>query len=144
VTDEGAIDDKSVKTEGSARVVPIHSELIRLGFFDYRGELKTLGETRLFPTAERDQRGHFGEASRFFGRYFVRIGVKVDRSTNFHSFRHGVADAFRRAGYLDEQFAMLLGHTEGTTTGRYGILPQGELTHRQRMIEAITYPGLKI
>ncbi len=39
---------------------------------------------------------------------------------------------------------MLLGHTEGTTTGRYGILPQGELTHRQRMIEAINYPGLTL
>ncbi len=147
VTDEedaDGPDEKSIKTEGSARVVPIHPELIRLGLLDYREQLKARGETRLFPTAERDTRGHFGEASRFFGRYFAKIGVKIDRTTNFHSFRHGVADAFRRAGYLDEQFAMLLGHTEGTTTGRYGILPQGELMRRKEMIDSIDYPGLNL
>ncbi len=96
------------------------------------------------PTTERDTRGHFSEPSRFFRKYFAKIGVKVDRSTNFHSFRHTVTDAFRRAGYLDEQHAMLLGHTEGTTTGRYGILPEGELMHRKAMIDAIAYPGLEL
>jgi integrase len=144
ITPEGAPEEKSVKTEGSARVVPVHPELLRLGVLDYRSEMKARGETRLFPTAERDVRGHFGGPSRFFGRYLARIGVKVDRSTNFHSFRHGVADAFRRAGYLDEQFGLLLGHTEGTTTGRYGILSQGELLHRKAMIDAIAYPDLAI
>jgi integrase len=80
----GAGDDKSVKTEGSARVVPVHPELIRRGILDHHSEIKARRGTRLFATAERDTRGHFGEASRFFGRYFTKIGVKVDRSTNFH------------------------------------------------------------
>lgn len=142
ITPEGATDDKSVKTEGSARVVPVHPELIRLGLLDYHAEQKTAGETRLFPTAERDTRGHFGEPSRFFGRYFEKIGVKVDNTTKFHSLRHGVTDAFRRAGYLDEEFGMLLGHTAGTTTGRYGVMPEGDLTRRKKLIDAIAYPGL--
>ena len=38
VTEEGD-GDKSVKTAGSMRVVPVHSELIKLGFIDYVGEL---------------------------------------------------------------------------------------------------------
>jgi integrase len=138
ITPEGS-DDKTVKTEGSARVVPVHPRLIELGLLDYREKIKERGDTRLFPTATRDTRGHFGAASRFFGKYFERIGVKGDRSANFHSFRHGVADAFRRAGYLDEQFGLLLGHTGGTTTGRYGMLPQGELLQRKAMIDAIIY-----
>jgi hypothetical protein len=48
----------------------------------------------------------------------------------------------RRSGYLDEQFNMLLGHTKPTTTGRYGIVPQGGLSERVKMIEAVEFPGL--
>jgi hypothetical protein len=61
---------------------------------------------------------------------------------NFHSFRHGIADAFRTAGYMDEQFNVLLGHTKATTTGTYGIVPQGILSERVKMIEAVSFQGL--
>ena len=61
---------------------------------------------------------------------------------NFHSFRHGIADAFRSAGYLDEQFNVLLGHTKATTTGTYGIVPQGILSERVKMIEAVRFDRL--
>jgi hypothetical protein len=37
---------------------------------------------------------------------------------------------------------MLLGHTKATTTGRYGILPEGILSERVKMIEAAAFPGL--
>ncbi|RQH14944.1 site-specific integrase [Bradyrhizobium sp. RP6] len=132
-------DEKSTKTEGSKRVVPVHSKLIELGFIDYHASLAARGEQRLFPEAERDKRGYFGEASKFFNGYFKAVGVKVDRRVNFHSFRHNVADAFRAAGYLDEQHGVLLGHTKASTTGRYGVLPEGPLRDRTAMIEAISY-----
>lgn len=142
VTPEGA-DGKSVKTAGSARVVPVHSRLIELGFINYHKRMVARGETQLFPELEPDTRGHFSRTpSRFFAGYFQDIGVKVDKSRNFHSFRHSAADAFRRAGFMDETFAPLLGHTKGSTTGLYGVVPQGILSQRVEMIEAISYPGL--
>lgn len=61
-----------------------------------------------------------------------------------YSFRHGAADALRRAGFLDEQFGFILGHTAGTMTQRYGTLPQGMLEQRVELINAIAYPGLDI
>jgi integrase len=130
---------KSTKTDGSMRVVPMHSRLIELGFLDYHASVAARGEQRLFPEAERDKRGYFGEASKFFNGYFKAVGVKVDRRVNFHSFRHNVTDAFRAAGYLDEQHGVLLGHTKASTTGRYGVLPEGPLRDRVRMIEAVRY-----
>lgn len=140
ITEEGS-EEKSTKTGGSMRVVPVHSKLIELGLLDYHAAIVERGETRLFPEIEQDARGYFsGEPSAFFNDYFRKIGVKVDRKRNFHSFRHGIADAFRAAGYLDEQFNVLLGHTKATTTGKYGILPQGILSHRVEMIEAISFP----
>lgn len=131
---------KSTKTGGSMRVVPVHSELIKLGFLDYHAAMVARGEAQLFPELKPDTRGFFSRTpSRFFAGYFKRIGVKADKRHNFHSFRHGVADAFRRAGYMDETFGPLLGHTKATTTGRYGVLPEGPLRDRVTMIEAVRY-----
>jgi integrase len=141
ITEEGSA-FKSTKTAGSMRVVPIHSELIKLGLLDYHAGMIAAGETQLFPQLKPDARGFIsGGSSAFFNDYFRAIGVKVDKRVNFHSFRHGIADAFRSAGYLDEQFNVLLGHTRATTTGTYGILPQGILSQRAEMIEAIKFGG---
>ncbi|MDH2384818.1 site-specific integrase [Bradyrhizobium sp. CER78] len=145
ITEDGEVDDdgspvKSAKTRGSQRVVPVHSELIKLGLLEYHTAMIARGEKQLFPEIKPDTRGFFsGVPSTFFNDYFRAIGVKVDRKVNFHSFRHGIADAFRAAGYMDEQFNVLLGHTKATTTGKYGILPQGILSQRVEMIEAVRF-----
>lgn len=144
VTREGSI-HKSVKTAGSERVIPVHSELFKVGLFDYHAAIKKAGHEHLFPEIRPDARGFYsGTPSSFWGDYVSAIGVKVDKTLNFHSFRHGIADAFRRAGYLDEQFAVLLGHTKASTTGRYGIMAQGVLSDRLKMIEAVNYPELDL
>jgi integrase len=119
-------------------------DYIKCGFLDYHAKMKRAGEKQLFPEIERDKRGQIsGKPSRFFGRYFAKIGVKVDRRQNFHSFRHGVADALRRAGHLDAEFDFLLGHTS-TQTGHYGVISQGDLDRRVRLIESIAYEGLDL
>ncbi|GGA78043.1 integrase [Brucella endophytica] len=144
ITEEGE-GDKSVKTEGSMRVVPVHKELVKLGFLDYHAGMKKAGQTRLFPLAERNSRGQMiADFSREFGRYLIRLGMKNGRGLSLYSFRHGAADALRRAGYLDENFGFILGHTKASTTGIYGILPQGILEQRLELVNAIAYPGLKI
>lgn len=140
-TDEG----KSVKTAGSMRVLPIHPQLIKLGFLDYHAQRVKEGGAALFPGAVRNSRGQMlADFSREFGRYLQRIGLKEGRGLSLYSFRHGVTDALRRAGYLDREFGFILGHTEASTTGRYGILPQGMLDQRAALINAIEYPNLSL
>lgn len=142
---EGGDDRKSVKTRGSERVVPIHSQLIRLGFLEYRTAVEVTGESRLFPEIKPDARGFIsGTPSGFYSDLFRRIGVKTDARLNFHSFRHTAADAFRRAGFRDEEFGMLLGHVKASMTQRYGTLREGPLKQRLEMIEGLSYPGLPI
>ncbi|MER9210055.1 DUF6538 domain-containing protein [Mesorhizobium sp. M0771] len=144
ITTEGE-GDKSVKTEGSMRVVPIHDELIRLGFIKYRDGMEAAGHKRLFPEAKRNSRGQMvAEFSREFGRYLTRLGMKTGRGLSLYSFRHGAADALRRAGHLDEHFGFILGHTAGTMTGRYGIMPQGMLAQRVALVNSIAYPKLEL
>lgn len=144
ITTEGE-GDKSVKTAGSMRVVPVHPELIKLGFISYRNGMERTGNSRLFPEAKRNSRGQMiAEFSREFGRYLTRINLKNGRGLSLYSFRHGAADAFRRAGHLDEQFGYILGHTSGSMTGRYGNLPQGMLQQRVELVNSIAYPGLQL
>ncbi|SEH23565.1 site-specific integrase [Rhizobium sp. NFR12] len=142
ITTEGD-GEKSVKTAGSMRVVPVHPELIKLGFLDYHAKTKETGDKRLFPFAERNDRGQMiADFSRDFPRYLTKIGLKDGRGLSLYSFRHGAADALRRAGFLDEQFGFILGHTSGTMTQRYGTLPQGMLEDRVKLVNSIAYPGL--
>lgn len=144
VTREGD-ETKTVKTKGSQRVIPVHPELERLGLTAYHAQRVAAGDRRMFPEIKSDARDHLsGHFSRFWGRYIARIGVKEDASVNFHSFRHGMADALRRAGYRDEEFGFLLGHTQATTTGRYGILSEGDLEQRCKMIDAVNFDGLDL
>lgn len=144
VTREGD-PNKRTKTKGSQRVIPVHPELIRLGFLAYHAKAAKAGQARLFPDVKPDSRGFLsGNVSREWGRYLARIGLKEDASVNFHSFRHGLADAFRRAGYRDEEFAMMLGHGSTGTTGRYGVLREGEMTRLGQMIDAVSFPGLDL
>jgi integrase len=144
-------DDKSVKTEGSDRVVPVHPKLLEIGLIEHRVKMKEAGETKLFPGIEQDARGFWsGEPSKFLNKYLRQIRVKTDRTLNVHSFRHSAADAFRRAGYRNEQFAMLLGHTRASMTRNYGdygrdgnISPE-DLSMRAMMINAVKYEGLQM
>ncbi|MHA6685092.1 DUF6538 domain-containing protein [Mesorhizobium sp. A556] len=145
ITEEGE-GDKSVKTRGSMRVVPVHPELIRLGFLKYRDGMETAGHSRLFPEAKRNSRGQMvADFSRDFGRYLKRLGLTNGRGLSLYSFRHGATDAMRRAGYLDEQFGpIVLGHASASMTGRYGVMPQGMIEQRVEFVNSIAYPGLDL
>jgi len=108
-TDDDDESVKSVKTEGSRRVVPVHQELVKLGFLDYLAETKRAGHARLFPLAARNSRGQMiADFSREFGRYLGKIGLKKGRGISLYSFRHGAFDALRRAGYLASLQPLLL------------------------------------
>ncbi len=147
ITNEGddTAEGKSLKTAGSMRVVPVHPELIRLGLLRYHEQRLKDGGTALFPGAKRNERGQMlFDLSREFGRYMTRIGLKQGRGLSLYSFRHGATDALRRAGFLDAQIGIILGHGEPTMTGKYGIIPQGPLQQRVELIESISYPGLKL
>lgn len=137
-------DEKSVKTNGSMRVIPVHSELVQMGFIDYHNEMSSAGETKLFPNAERNERGQMvADFSRDFNRYLSRIGLKNGRGLSLYSFRHGFIDALRRADYLDNEIGFLVGHTSHTMTAQYGCIQQGTLAKRVKMVAAVSYPDFQ-
>ncbi len=138
-------EEQRLKTKGSQRIVPVHSQLVELGIVDHLEQVRKQGHRWLFPEITPCSRStRSGKMSDFYRKYVKRIGVKTDKSVNFHSFRHSFADALRRAGHLDSQFAFLLGHTQNNVTGRYGSLTEGDIERRTKLVESVTYPDLDL
>ena len=88
-----------MKTEAARRLVPLHSELLRLGFFDYVQDIAAKGKNRIFPEISKEK--HWGTtASKWFTRYRRKVGVpdldNLGRAKVFHSFRKTVVTQLRQ------------------------------------------------
>jgi integrase len=112
-------DGRRVKNRGSERRVPLHPQLLRLGFLNFVQAQREAGHARLFPELKPDRHG---KLTRLWGkryRYFARsVGVTDPRKT-FHSFRHGFKDA-ARAVMPEEHHDAITGHSNGSVGRSYG------------------------
>ena len=137
--DEG----KRVKTESSHRKVPLHPEVIRLGFLEYVEERRCSECQRVFPDLRPDRNGVLtGNWSKWWGRYAREHGI-TDKRKVFHSFRHTFKTACRAAGIPEEIHDALTGHSRGGVGQSYGEhgLPLSVLAPE---LARIRFPGLKI
>jgi integrase len=141
---------RSVKTEASLRAVPIHPELIRIGFMDFvEHERASDGQSaRLFPHLRQGSKGGYGEAfSKWFGRYKRSLGINNEQSV-FHSFRHGFKDALRAASVNEDVNDALTGHSGGNPVARgYGwddMVRRFGFSTLNAAVEKAQYPGLDL
>jgi integrase len=121
---------QKVKNLGSNRRVPIHSELVRLGFIAYASKAKKEGRYRIFDKLVADKYGtETAQFSKWFNRYLrITCGVN-DKRMVFHSFRHTFKDFCRAAEItVGDQ---LTGHVSGSVGDSYGAdnYPLGPLVN---------------
>ena len=141
---------RSVKTERSVRAIPVHSELIRIGFLDFVDHVRrSCGQSaRLFPKLTPGPKGGFGEAfSKWFGRYKRKLGI-TNPSSVFHSFRHGFKDALRAASVNEDINDALTGHSGGNSVARgYGwkeMVRRFGFPTLSEAMEKVRYSGLDL
>ena len=119
---EAGAPDKSVKNAGSTRYVPLHKDLITLGFLSYLESLESSG--RLFPKLKRIGDGRYafrvGDwlADYFRGKLDVAHEVKA-----LHAFRHTFKTQARLAGIPKDVADIINGHSSGDVSGSYGEYP---------------------
>ncbi|WP_269537029.1 DUF6538 domain-containing protein [Cerasicoccus fimbriatus] len=112
--------NKRVKNRYSIRKVPLHRDVIQLGFIDYVAKMKLAGEQWLFP----DLKPYQGRRTHYFSRWVntylrTHCGVEDTRKV-FHSFRHTFKDLCRNTMIPDDINDALTGHSRKTTGGKYG------------------------
>ncbi len=141
---------KRVKTDASERVVPVHPEVLRLGFLDYVAARRRADgqDAWLFPSVSPDKgRAGVPAWSQWFGRYLRSTGV-IDKAKVFHSFRHTVKDALRRGRADHEIREALIGHAQASTVswgyGASAMLSRFGAAALSDAVNRISYPGLDL
>ncbi|WP_424984459.1 site-specific integrase [Microbulbifer sp. S227A] len=114
ITDEGD-DTKSVKSKAGRRNVPLHSELIRLGFLDFVDSRRN--GRRLFPDYSYSANGGYGRAlGRWCNESFLpKLGVKKPGLV-FHSLRHTVVTRLSQADVPEPIVQCIVGHARSGVT----------------------------
>lgn len=119
---------KSLKTEVSKRVIPVHPALIELGFVSFvEGRKRELGggSAVLFDDVVYSEKHHYRRpVSRWFNetdRAFKRKFLSAERADkmHFHHFRHTwIQQAQDQARVVDKLSKEMRGHTSDTATSR--------------------------
>lgn len=141
--DDGEDSDKRVKTEAGERFVPVHPEVIALGFLDFVADARKRKATRLFPDLPIGANGYASDPfSKWFGRFLEKAGA-ARPGTSFHSFRHSYRDALREAG-VSLQAARALGGW-ADTGGADALYGEGlRPSTLRKEIEKVAFPGLDL
>jgi integrase len=118
----GSPNAKHVKSAAGIRKVPLHPDLLDLGFKEFviRRAKHRKSTERLF---HRIAFGSDGQASTVFSKWFARFLDKAglnDPALVFHSFRHNAEDAFRNANQQQYVIDRIIGHSDAATSAGYG------------------------
>jgi len=135
-------DDKRLKNETSRRSIPIHQDLLTLGFLVYVRNMREAGHTRLFPGLLLGPNGysHYFVSRHFSGsKGWLRKQLPtLEKGMAFHSFRHLFASMLKNAEEPERLIEELMGHKHNSLSmGRYGKPYKMEI--RQRAINNIKY-----
>jgi integrase len=137
---------RTLKTKSTARTLPLHPELIRIGFLCFVDSRRTEGEDAwLFPSIAPDTTGA-AAWSKWFGRYLDVLGITDERKV-FHSFRHNAKDALRAAGVQEDLNDAITGHagrTVGSTYGTKRVLARYGMTRVVEAVASVRYPNLDL
>lgn len=100
--------DKRLKTASSERTVPVHPDLLTLGFMEFVAGRRRAGEAKLFGEVGMGATGYRSTTfSAWFARFVSKAGAS-SKKTCFHRLRHGFRDALREA-QVPRDIALALG-----------------------------------
>ncbi len=101
------------KTPDARRIIPIHPELLKMGFLDYAQHVQSLGHLYLFPHLTDGANGRGKNVGRQFAKLLDKRGIKDDRKV-FHSFRHTVITRLHTTGANPAHIMQIAGHSSET------------------------------
>lgn len=131
---------RRVKNTMSQRIVPVHSQLIELGFIEY----VKLQRDWLFadlPHEGKEPGDTTKGFSKWFGRWRRANGMHSDlKKQDFHSFRHNFKNACRKAELAEDIHDLLTGHagsnSQKTSRGYKGA---DDPVFLSKMLNRVTY-----
>jgi integrase len=142
--DQSVSAKKTLKTAASRRRIPLHPELIKIGFLQFvAARKKAGGGPRLFAGLKADKYGNFATyALKRFRETYLPAAIKMEPRQSFYSFRHSWRDALRRIDAQPATLEALGGWSQGLTSDAYG--DKGDPDFQAQFMEKISFPGLDL
>lgn len=137
-----AYDGRRLKNNEARATLPIHPELLRLGFLGHVKDREAGGEALLFPEGTANNRGQVGaKLAERFSSHVKALGF-VGRKLGTHSFRHNFEDRLRAAELAERTAYALARRTEPGSGKVYGH----GLSLRQKAdaLAKVQYPWLNL
>lgn len=133
-------ESKKLKTDASTRLVPMHSQLIALGFVDYVQTVRDTGVKKLFPKFEYCPKNGWGRSlGRWFNEQFlVKVGMKAE-GLSFHSFRHTVVTGLIHADVELPLVQTLVGHERQGVTHQHYFRSGFKIAQLRDALEKLEY-----
>lgn len=119
ISEKTAADDGVVKTvkTGEERWVPIHPELVRLGFLNYVDKVKEQGARRLFPGFGMHKGNPAARAGAWFSDFLGELGLRDEAPKALISGLYAFKKTFiTEANRLWLRFQPITGNVEGETS----------------------------
>ena len=114
-------ENTKVKTESSIRKIPLHPQLIELGFIDYVGNLRKKKKTRVFWELREDRDGFASKVSRHYNEKFLpAIGVWEKHKKVLYCTRHTFINKLYSEKVDENVIKTLVGHEKEFTLKHYG------------------------
>lgn len=132
LTDLG--EDQELKTASSERIVPVHEELLRIGFENYVEAMRTRGEQRLFPQLKADRRGNYTKMFSTWCNDYIDTHVIDDKRYVYHSLRHCFEEYAGWSGLTQYQIDGILGHSPQGMAKVYGKKSGGRRTFNPKVL----------
>ncbi|WP_146447157.1 site-specific integrase [Vibrio cyclitrophicus] len=108
-------DAQSLKNKTAKRIIPIHKQLISLGFAQYLESIKE--QEWVFPELTYTERAKFyGKVDSWFRRNFTEKMALTKHAKSFYSFRHAFIDFYAKNGGIQPIHRQLVGHLNGDIT----------------------------
>lgn len=143
--DLGSKSKKTLKTVTSTRKIPVHPELIALGFLEFvEARSKAEPNSRLFPDLKPDGYGnHAWYALKRFREQFLPKEITLEKRQSFYSFRHNFRDALRRTDAPPDALQALGGWSQGKlVSDAYG--DKSDPDYQMKFMKLIEFPGLDL
>ena len=141
ISDEG--EGQIVKTDAGVRKVPVHPELVRLGFLDYVEALRLRREVLMWPRVLT----RVGKPGDLFGRWFKdyrkAAPIGFGELPDFHCLRHTVRTQMAEAEVTEQTMDSVIGHEITGSTGSK-VYTHRTLEAMQRAISVLSYPMLAL
>ena len=133
---------RSIKTKNSLRIVPVHPELIKIGFIEYVEIFRSKKSDHIFPNLVLGKEQNYSKKfSKWFANFLDNLSIDDPRLC-YHSFRHTYRDALTQAQIPLQFVNALCGWSGKAMNEIYGTGVPEKLLYEQ--IQRVEYSGLDL